>query len=111
LEIISRTDSKLLNRTEVEVRIRGEAGKISRKEALSLVAEEMKVAPAKVGLVRMEQQSGSRDIVGTFFIYGSDETMKEFHPDHLSVRMLNKGEREKLKQERKKAAAPKPEAK
>jgi ribosomal protein S24E len=111
LEVVSKTESKLLNRLEVEVRIRGKAGKISRKEALTLVAEEMAVPLTKVGLVRMEQQSGSRDIVGTFFVYGSEKTMKEFHPDHLSVRMLNKDDREKLKQERKKAAAPKPEAK
>ena len=111
MEIISRADSKLLDRIEVQVRISGRAGKISRKEALTLVAEELKVTPAKVGLVKMKQQSGSTDIVGTFLVYGSEETMKRVHPEHLSVRTLGKEEREKLKQEKKKAAAPKPEAK
>ncbi len=109
--MLSKAESKLLNRIVVEVRIRGKAGKLTRKEALTLVAEEMAVSAAKIGLVKMEQQSGSRDIVGKFFVYESEETMKKVHPEHLSVRILSKEDREKLKQERKKAAAPKPEAK
>ena len=111
MEIVKKNDSRLLGRTEVQVRIRGKAGKMSRREAVTLVANQMQVAPANVGLVRMQQQSGSTDIVGTFFVYESEETMKKVHPEHLSVRTLGKEEREKLKQEKKKAAAPKPEAK
>ncbi len=111
MEILNRHDSKLLERVEVEILIKGRAGKISRKEALALVADEMKVSPAKIGLVKMKQQSGSRDVVGTFFIYDSEQVMKKVHAEHLTVRALGKEEREKLKQEKKKAAAPKPEAK
>ncbi len=49
--------------------------------------------------------------MGSFGVYGSEEAMRRTHPHHLSVRLMTKEEREKLKQAKKKAKTPTTEAK
>jgi len=117
LPVEKKSESKVLDRSYVELLIEGRAGKISRKEAIDTVAQEMGVPAENVGLVRIDGQSGTRKILGRFYVYGSAESKKKVHPRYLQERTLTKEEREKLKQERKKArtpaaaAAPAPEAK
>jgi len=111
LEIRKKTESKLLDRVELEVLIPGRAGRLSRVDALGMVAEEMKVDRSRVGLVSLQEHAGTTDVVGRFAVYGSSEAVKVLHPKHLQVRVLAKEEREKLKQARKKAKIPSPEAK
>ena len=106
-----KTQSKVLDRAYVEIMMAGKAGKVNRKEAVAAVAQEMGVPEENVGLLRMEGQSGTTNLVGRFYVYGSAESKKKFHPKYLDVRMLSKEEKEKLKQEKKKAAAPAPEEK
>ena len=110
-----RSESKLLDRSYVEFSMEGKAGKISRKEAIAAVAQELGVPAENVGLIRIDGESGTTKVMGRFYIYGSPESKKKIHPKYLEERMLTKEEREKLKQERKKAktpaAAPAPEAK
>jgi len=106
LRLVRRTESKLLDRSYVEMILDGKAGKISRREAVAAVAQEMGVPPENVGLVRMESQSGTTTVVGKFYVYGSAESKKRVHPRYLEERILTREEREKLKQERKKAAIP-----
>jgi ribosomal protein S24E len=111
LEIRKKEESKLLDRVELEVLIPEKAGKLSRGEAIAMVADEMKVGRERVGLIMLKQQSGTRDVVGRFGVYGSEEAMKRTHPEHLTVRLMTKEEREKLKQAKKKAKTPTTEAK
>jgi ribosomal protein S24E len=111
LEPSRKTESKLLERVEVEFIMPGKAGKLTRKEAIEMVANEMSVEPSKVGLVSLGERSGTTDVWGRFMVYASPEAMKRVHPEHLSVRLLTKDEREKLKQAKKKAAQPQAEAK
>ena len=108
MQIVKRTDSKVLERSYVEARLDGKAGKLTRKEAVASVAQELGVAPENVGVVRLDGQAGTTDIIGRFYVYGSAESKKRVHPRYLEERELSKEEREKLKQERKKAAAPAP---
>ncbi len=109
--------SKVLDRSYVELSMEGKAGKISRKEAIETVAQELGVPVENVGLIRVDGQSGTMKVLGKFYVYGSAESKKKVHPRYLQERTLAKEEREKLKQERKKAgtpaaaAAPAPEAK
>jgi len=110
LQVQKRTQSKLLDRTMVEVLIEGKAGQISRKDAIQMVADELKTGPELVGIVALRQQSGTKDVWGRFYVYGSADSRK-VHPKHLVTRTLTKEEREKLKQEKKKAkTAPAPAA-
>jgi ribosomal protein S24E len=115
LPVDRRSESKLLDRSYVEFSMEGKAGKISRKEAIAAVAQELGVPAENVGLIRIDGESGTTKVMGRFYIYGSPESKKRIHPKYLEERMLTKEEREKLKQERKKAktsaAAPAPEAK
>ncbi len=113
MQVEKKTESKVLDRSYVEVSMEGKAGKVSRKEAIAAVALEMGVAPESVALIRMDGESGTTNIVGKFYVYGSAASKKKLQPRYLEERTLTKEEREKLKQERKKAAtlAPAPEAK
>ena len=117
MPVEKKSESKVLDRSYVELSIEGKAGKISRKEAIEMVAQELGVPVENVGLVRVEGQSGTRKVLGRFYVYGSAESKKKVHPRYLQERTLAREEREKLKQERKKAAtapaaaAPAPEVK
>jgi len=104
LQILRRTDSKVLGRSYLEVSLEESAGKISRKDAVEAVAKELGVPNENVGLIRIDGESGSRKAVARFYVYTSMELKARLQPRHLTERMLTKEEREKLKQERKKPA-------
>jgi ribosomal protein S24E len=106
LPVEKKSVSKVLDRSYVELSLAGKAGKITRKEAIAQVAQELGVPAENVGLIRIDGQSGSTKVLGRFYVYGSAESKKKVHPRYLEERMLTKEEREKLKQERKKAATP-----
>ena len=105
MQVQKKSDSKLLDRSYVEVLFEGKSGKLSRKEAVAMVAGEMKVDAARVGLISLGERAGTTDLLGKFHVYGSAETKKRLHPEHLETRLLTKEEREKLKQAKKTAAA------
>ena len=107
MQVLERRDSKLLERTELRVDFGDKAGTLSRKEAVKLVADDLKVDPSKVGVIALRTESGSRNLVGFFHVYQSGDAMKILHQKHLSVRLLTKEEREALKQAKKKAEQPK----
>ena len=117
MPVEKKSESKVLDRSYVELSMEGKAGKISRKEAIETVAQELGVPVENVGLLRVDGQSGTRKALGRFYVYGSAESKKNVHPRYLQERMLTREEREKLKQQRKKAGtpaaatAPAPEAK
>ena len=108
MSVERKTDSKVLGRSYIELRLDCKAGKVTRKEAVEAAASEVGVSPERVGLLRLEGQAGTTDVVGKFFVYGTEDSKKTLHPRYLRERILTKEEREKLKQERKKAAAPAP---
>lgn len=101
-----KSESKVLDRTYIELALDDRAGRINRKEAIAMVAQEMGVQPENVGLIRMEGQSGTTRVLGRFYVYGSMASKKRVHLKHLGERTLTKEEREKLRQERRKAKTP-----
>jgi len=106
LQAEKKSESKVLDRAYVELKMDGKAGKISRVEAIAAVAQALGVPPENVGLIKIDGQSGTTNATGKFYVYGSAESKKKIHPKYLGVRTLTKEEREKRKQERKKAATP-----
>ena len=110
MQIEKESNSKVLERSYVELRLEGRAGKLTRKEAVAAVAQELGENPEKVGVLRLDGQAGTTDVVGKFYIYGSPESKRKLHPQYLEERTLTKEEREKLKQERKKTTSPAPQA-
>jgi len=103
MQILAKKESKLLGRTEVEALFPGSAGGVKRKDAVKEVAQSMNVDEKRVALVKLASQSGSRDLIGKFEVYDSEERLKLLSPDYLSVRVMTKEEREALKQAKKKA--------
>ena len=59
----------------------------------------------RVTLVRLSPQAGSRNLVGWFHVYDSEEGRKEVAHDYLSARLLTKEEKEAAKAAKKKAEA------
>ena len=111
MPIEKKSESKVLDRAYVELTLDDKSGKLTRKEAVAAVAQELGVAAENVALVRIDGESGTTKVRGKFYVYGSAASKKRVSPSYLDERSLSKEEREKLKQERKKAAAPAPEAK
>ena len=113
MQLEKKSESKVLDRSYVEAYIEDKSGRFSRKEAVAMVAQELGVPAENVALIRMEGQSGRTNLLGKFYVYGSPQSKNRVHPKYLEERMLTKAERDKLKQDRKKAAvpAPQPEAK
>ena len=106
MPVEKKSESKVLDRSYVELSVEGRAGKISRKEAIEMVAQELSVPAENVGLLRVDGQSGTSKVLGRFYVYGSADSKKRVHPRYLQERTFTKEEREKLKQERKKAKTP-----
>ena len=106
MQVQKKSESKVLDRSYVEATLDDRAGRVTRKEAVAMVAQEMGVPPENVGLVRLEGRSGTTKVLGRFYVYGSAESKRRVHLRYLDERMLTKEEREKLKQAKKKAAAP-----
>ena len=105
MEIVSRKDSKLLGRSELQVMFADKAGAISRKEAIREVAQSLNSTEGRVTLVRLSPQAGSRNLVGWFHVYDSEDGRKEIAHAYLSARLLTKEEKEAMKAEKKKAEA------
>ena len=68
MKILTKTESKLLGRTYIEIEMEGKAGMISRKDAVSAAATELNVPGDQVALLRLDQKAGSREVVGRFFV-------------------------------------------
>ena len=106
MPVEKKSESKVLDRSYVEFLMEGKAGRISRNEAIAAVAQELGVPQENVGLIRIDGESGTTNVMGRFYVYGSAASKKKLHPKYLEERTLTKEEREKLKQERKKAGTP-----
>ena len=113
MRLEKKSQSKVLDRSYVEAFIEDKAGRLSRKDAIAMVAQELGVPLENLALIRMDGHSGTTNLLGKFYVYGSVQSKNRVHPKYLEERTLTKAERDKLKQDRKKAAAPaaQPEAK
>jgi ribosomal protein S24E len=102
MQIVSRKDSKLLGRSEVQVLFPDKSGAINRKDAIKEVAQAMSSSEGKVTLVRLSPQAGSRSLVGWFHVYDSEEGKNKTSHEYLSARLLTKEEKEAAKAAKKK---------
>ena len=107
MEILDRKDSKLLGRTEVRVHFGEKSGALTRTDAVKMVADQLKVDPANVGIVALHSGSGSKALFGSFHVYDSKDSMNVLQEKYLNVRLLTKVQREALKQAKKQAKQPK----
>ncbi len=111
MQILEKKESKLLGRTEMDVLFPAKAGALSRRDAVKEVAQSMNVDAKRVTLLKLASGSGSSDLIGTFRVYESEETLRLTSPNYLATRLMTKEEREAAKQAKKKAEAAAQQAK
>ncbi len=103
MQVVSKKESKLLGRAEVEVVFPGKAGLISRRDAVKEVAQSMGVEENRVSLLKLGSGSGSTNAEGRFHVYGSEAIRKTVSQEYLATRLLTKEERQAQKEAKKKA--------
>ncbi len=94
--------NKLLQRREVFCTFKSSAGSMTRQEAIKAVAKKIRVDPENVYLIRMQGQSGTRDLSASFYIFKDETEAKKQLAKHLFLRLLSREERKKLAEEAKK---------
>lgn len=103
MEILEKNESKLLKRTDVDVRFPDKAGSLTRRDAVKAVAQSMSVEENRVALLKLASGVGSRDLIGSFRVYDSEKDLKAVSPGYLAARLMTKEEREAAKAAKKKA--------
>lgn len=111
LEIQSDFENMLLRRREISALVRGLSGKLTRQAAVDLLATQAKVDGKQVHVISLQPRAGTPDLSGVFYVYEDEKDAQRQLPKYLRVRLLTKEERKKLREEAKKAKAPKPEGK
>jgi len=112
-EIVTLEDrtNALLKRREVRCLFKGQAGKLTRNDAVKLLAEQLKLDKKFVIPVTLKCETGRTDVKGTFYVYDDEGLAKKHLPKYVFLRLLSKEERKKLAEEAKaKAKAKKPGA-
>ena len=104
-EVVSLSDNTnvLLNRREIEVLFREQAGKLKRIEASEMVAKKFGLNRNCVIPMNMRSERGKRDLVGTFYVYSTEEETKSQVPRYRLLRNLSKEDRKKIIDEEKAA--------
>jgi small subunit ribosomal protein S24e len=102
LEVITLEDRKnsLLNRREIKTVLKNAAGRIKRTDASDLLAKQLNVDKKTVIPIIMTCQRGKTDIVATFYVYNTEEELKQL-PRFRLLRSMPKAERKKLIDEEK----------
>ncbi|MGA7369496.1 MAG: hypothetical protein WBX01_10230 [Nitrososphaeraceae archaeon] len=103
-EVVALADRTniLLNRREITVLFKEQAGKLRRTEASEMVAKKFGLSKNCVIPMNMESERGKRDLIGTFYAFSTEGEIKKV-PRYRLLRNLSKEERKKLIDEEKAA--------
>jgi small subunit ribosomal protein S24e len=104
-EVVSLSDRSniLLNRREVTVLFREQAGKLGRSEAAEVVAKKFGLNKNCVMPMKMKSERGKKDVIGTFYAFDTEGEIKNHLPRYRLLRNLSKEERKKKIDEEKAA--------
>ena len=86
----------LLNRREITVLFKEQAGKLRRTEASEMVAKKFGLSKNCVIPMNMKSERGKRDLIGTFYAFSTEGETKNQVPRYRLLRNLSKEERKKL---------------
>lgn len=111
LNIIKDVRNDLLRRREIDCVFSSMAGSLKRQDAINMVAKSLNVDAKKVFLISLRNKTGTRDVLGLFYIYDEPEDAKKQLPKYLFLRVQPKEEREKAKEVKKKESEKAPEKK
>ena len=102
-EVIDLSDRTniLLNRREITVLFKEQAGKLKRTEASEMVAKKFGLSKNCVIPININSERGKKDLIGTFYAFNTEEESKSHVPRYRLLRNLSKEERKKLIDEEK----------
>jgi small subunit ribosomal protein S24e len=93
----------LLNRREITVLFKEQAGKLRRTEASEMVAKKFGLSKNCIIPMNMKSERGKKDLIGTFYAFNTEAETKSQVPQYRLLRNLSKEERKKLINEEKAA--------
>ncbi len=104
-EVVGLSDMTniLLNRREITVLFKEQAGKLKRTEASEIVAKKFGLSRNCVIPMNMKSERGKKDLIGTFYAFNTEAETKSQVPQYRLLRSLSKEERKKLIDEEKAA--------
>ena len=110
-EIVTLEDktNALLKRREVMCLFKGQAGKLSRNDAVNLLTGQLKLDKKFVIPVTLKCETGRTDVKGTFYVYEDESLAKKHLPKYVFLRLLSKEERKKVAEAEKAKKPKKPE--
>jgi small subunit ribosomal protein S24e len=102
-EIVDLSDRTniMLNRREITVLFKEQAGKLKRTEASEMVAKKFGLGKNCVIPMNMKSERGKKDLIGTFYAFNTEEECKSQVPRYRLLRNMSKDERKKLIDEEK----------
>lgn len=102
-EVVDLSDRTniLLNRREITVLFKEQAGKLKRTEASEIVAIKFGLSKNCVIPMNMRSERGKKDLIGTFYAFNTEEESKSQVPRYRLLRNMSKEERKKLIDEEK----------
>lgn len=104
-EVVSLSDKTniLLNRREIAVLFKEQAGKLGRTEAAEAVAKRFGLNVNCVIPMKLKSERGKKDLTGIFYAFNTEEDTKSRVPRYRLLRNLSKEERKKVIEEEKAA--------
>ena len=100
-------ENPLLGRKEATYFFKDSAGMLNRAQAVKMVATDLGAKEENVILMSIRGKQGTRDVVGTFYVFEDEKTAKAQLPKYYFLRSMAKDERKKFFDERRKARAKK----
>lgn len=102
LNITKDVRNDLLRRRKIDCIFSSMAGSLKRQDAINMVAKSLNVDAKKVFLISLRNKTGTRDVLGLFYLYYEPEDAKKQLPKYLFLRIQPKEEKEKVAKEVKK---------
>ncbi len=86
MRIISNRYNQLLERGEVVCLFEGMAGKLSRRDTIAKIKEELKTDKLVIP-IRLSCEYGKNDLRGLFYIYDNKEIARRYLPKYIFKRI------------------------
>jgi len=86
ISVIEEKENPLLNRRELQIKIKHEAGTPARIEVKNRVAAELKVEPQQVIVRSMKTAFGKKETTAAVKIYQSAESAQQIEADYILKR-------------------------
>jgi len=100
-------ENALLGRKEATFLFKDAAGMLTRSQAIKMVATDLGVKEENVMTMVIKGKHGTRDVVGTFYVFDEMKAAKAQLPEYYFLRSMPKDERKKYFDEQRKSKAKK----